>query len=491
MKSIVSKVVVWTVRANQANGIAIALWSAVLAFLVAGASAPAQTLPLGGVRDPVVRHLDNGMSVIVKADRRAPTLVHMLWVRAGSMDEMDGRSGVAHVLEHMMFKGSSLLGPGEFSRRVARLGGRENAFTSRDYTGYFQQVPAAMLEQVMLLEADRFLTNRWDDAEFLREIEVVKEERRLRTDDNPRARLHETLQAIAFLAAPYRRPVVGWMSDLETLTPNDVREFHASWYNAGNAAVVVVGDVDVDSVMALAERIYGALPSGKEVLRRRQVEPAQVGERRFELKARAEQAYVVLGFKVPSITADPSQSPAQRRDVLALLVLAAVLDGHAGARLDRYLTQGLDRVADSVGASYGPLGRGPQLFVLDGVPSANRGTVDVERALRAQVARIAAEGVTDAELSRVKTQWIANETYRQDALMAQAQELGRNWISGLPVDFGRTLVGELRTVTAAEVRAVAGRYFNDEQLTVGVLRPEVKPDDPQREPKSPINVLRH
>ena len=185
--------------------------------------------------------LSNGMTLWVKPDRRAPTAVHMVWVRVGSMDEVDGTSGVAHVLEHMLFKGTPTLPAGEFSRRVAALGGRENAFTSKDYTGYFQQIPAQQLEAVMRLEADRFANNQWPDAEFAKELEVVKEERRMRTEDNPRALLHEKLAATALSASPYRRPIVGWMSDLEAMTAQDARDFYRRWYVPTNAVVVVAG----------------------------------------------------------------------------------------------------------------------------------------------------------------------------------------------------------------------------------------------------------
>ncbi|RZJ13197.1 MAG: insulinase family protein, partial [Haliea sp.] len=198
--------------------------------------------PAASAAAPVTQfQLANGMTVIVKTDKRAPTAAHMLWVRVGSMDEVDGTTGVAHVLEHMMFKGTRDLKPGEFSRRVAALGGRENAFTSRDATGYYQQIPSGKLEDVMRLEADRFARNQWVDDEFKRELEVVKEERRLRTEDSPRALMYETANAITFLASPYRRPVVGWMSDLDALTPDDARAFYRRWYVPANAAVVVAG----------------------------------------------------------------------------------------------------------------------------------------------------------------------------------------------------------------------------------------------------------
>src|SRR6185369_706086 len=238
--------------------------------------------------------LANGLTVIVKQDRRAPTAVHMLWVRVGSMDEVDGTSGVAHALEHMMFKGTKDVKPGEFSRRVAALGGRENAFTNRDYTGYFQQIPAGKLEEVMKLEADRFANNQWVDDEFRREIEVVKEERRLRTEDQPRALMWEAMNATIFQASPYRRPIIGWMSDLDSMTPQDARDFYKQWYVPANAVVVVAGDVDVAQVRRLAEKYYGGIAARPVPQRKPRLEPQQVGVRRMEFKAPAEQAYVAL-----------------------------------------------------------------------------------------------------------------------------------------------------------------------------------------------------
>ncbi|WP_155403955.1 M16 family metallopeptidase [Variovorax paradoxus] len=418
--------------------------------------------------------LANGMTLIVQPDRRAPTAVQMVWVRVGSMDEVDGTSGVAHALEHMMFKGTKDIKPGEFSRRVAQLGGQENAFTTRDYTGYYQQIPVGSLEQVMKLESDRFANNQWPDDEFKREIEVVKEERRLRTEDQPRALLGEQQNAAVFTASPYHRPVVGWMSDLDAMTPDDARAFFKRWYVPANAVLVVAGDVDIAKVRALAEKYYGRIPAAAVPPRKPRVEPAQRGIRRLEFKAPAEQAYVSLAYRVPQLAnIDDTNS-----DSWALVVLSAVLDGYAGARLDRALTQGPDRVADSAGAYSGFVGRGPQLFVLDGVPAHGKSAEAVEAALRAQVARIAKDGVGEAELARVKTQWVASETYKRDSVMAQARELGSNWIQGLPLDASERIVARLQAVTAAQVQAVAAKYFGDDQLTVATLRPlplEAKP----------------
>ena len=439
----------------------------------ASAALSQQLAPPAAAASPVSQFkLANGLTLIVKPDRRAPTAVHMLWVRVGSIDEVDGKSGVAHVLEHMMFKGTDKLAPGEFSRRVAQVGGRENAFTSMDYTGYYQQVPANRLADVMALEADRFAHNRYSDEEFAKELAVVKEERRMRTDDNPRAVLGEQQRAVTFIASPYRRPVIGWMGDLDALTAHDAREFYKTWYTPANAAVVVVGDVDPQAVLALARKTYGKVPARALPARKAQPEPLQKGARRLLVNAPAEQAVLSMAFKVPQM--DSLQASPSNDDALALTVLAAVLDGYSGARLDRALTQGPARVADSAGASNGLFGRGPQLFMLSGVPSAGKTPEQVEAALRAEVARVAKDGVSEAELARVKTQWVASEVYKRDLVMGQAQELGSLWIQGLPMDADVRLMQRLRTVTAAQVQAVAAKYFGDEQLTVATLVPQAR-----------------
>ena len=435
--------------------------------------------------------LANGMALIVQPDHRAPTAVQMLWVRVGSMDEVDGTSGVAHVLEHMMFKGTPSVPAGEFSRRVAALGGRENAFTSKDYTGFYQQIPANRLEDVMRLESDRFAHNQWSDAEFAKELEVVKEERRLRTEDNPHARLGEALSAVAYIASPYRRPVVGWMNDLEAMTPDDARAFYKTWYTPRNAAVVVAGDVDPQAVYALAQRYYGSLPTHALPARKPRVEPEQGGLRRLDFKAPAEQASVTLAFKIPTLSAAGllDATDVASNDALALTVLAAVLSGYDNARLERALTQGQSPVADSAGAYCGLAARGPQQCVLVGVPASGKTAAQVEAALRAQVALLAQDGVQAAELQRVKNQWVASEVYKQDSVFNQARSLGANWAVGLPVDADARLIARLRAVTAAQVQSVAARYFGDDALTVATLLPQ--PLDPLRRARPAVAGMRH
>lgn len=435
---------------------------------------------------PIVQHTSpNGMQVIVKVDGRAPTAVHMVWLRVGSMDEVDGKSGIAHVLEHMLFKGTDTLAPGEFSRRVAALGGRENAFTSKDYTGYFQMIPSSRVPDVMRLEANRFAQNRWSDEEFAKEIEVIKEERRMRTDDVPRAALYEQLAAVQFSASPYRRPIIGWMNDLDHLRPDEVRAFYKQWYVPANATVVVVGDVDPQQVLKWANEFYGPIPAGAVPERKPRVEPPQVGQRRLQFKAPAEQSYLMMSWKVPGLEAlAPS---ANTTDALALTVLSALLDGYSGARLHRQLTQGPDRVADSAGAYHDLSGRGPKVFMLEGVPAPGKTVEQLEQALRAEIARVAREGVNEAELRRVKIQWTASQVYGRDSLFNQARQIGTWWVTGLPLDTSDRLIEMLNAVTAAQVQAVAQKYFGDDALTVAHLIPQPMANAPRR----PAVPLRH
>ena len=427
--------------------------------------------------NPFETTLQNGLKVVVKEDRRAPTAVHWVWYRAGSVDEVDGQSGVAHVLEHMMFKGTPNYGAGEFNKRVAAAGGRDNAMTSRDFTAYFQMVPKDSLDEVMKLEADRMWHLNLDPKEFEQEIKVVMEERRLRTEDSPGALLYETLNAVAFQAHPYRRPVVGWMSDLESMTAEDARDWFDTWYVPNNATVVVVGDVDHKKVFVLAEKHYGGMPPGTLPMRKPQTEPEQKGIRRVTVKAPADLPQVSLLFKVPGI-----RDVEKDVDPYALDVLASVLDGHDAARFPRALVKEA-RVAVSASAGYDGTGRGPATFVLGGSPAPGRTVADVEAAMRAEVARISRDGVTEAELARARAQLIAAEVYKRDSMYSQAMEIGIMETIGFSWRDSDRMIERLKKVTAIQVKDVAGRYFGDDVLTVGVLDAQPMPAQmPARRP---------
>jgi len=422
--------------------------------------------------NPYERTLANGLRVVVKEDNRAPTVAHLVWYRVGGMDEPNGITGIAHVLEHMMFKGTKTIAPGEFSRRVAAAGGRENAFTGHDYTVYFQQVERSRLALMMQLEADRMANLVVIPDEFAREIKVVQEERRLRTDDHPRSLVYESLMAAAFQVHPYRQPIVGWMTDLESMTAADVRDWYARWYAPNNAFLVVVGDVSAENVFRLAETHYGAVSSRALPARKPQDEPVQAGVRRVVVKAPAELPYLLMAYKAPVL-----RDVARDREPHALAVLAAVLDGNESARLKRRLVRER-RIANEAGASYDAYARGPGVLLLEGVPAEGRTLAELETAFRRELAAIADDGVTPPELERAKIQFVANRVYKRDSIFAQALELGMLESAGLSFRDADRILEQVRTVTADEVRAAARRYLVDDGLTVATLEPQ--PVDPAR-----------
>ncbi len=427
--------------------------------------------------------LANGMHIIVQEDRRAPTVAHMVWYRVGSMDEQNGTTGVAHVLEHMMFKGTAKLKPGEFSEKVAALGGRDNAFTGKDYTAYHQQVEKSRLEQVMALEADRMQNLRMDKEEFAKEIRVVMEERRLRTDDQPIALLYEALNATAYVSHPYKNPVIGWMDDLQNMTAADALAWYQRWYAPNNATLVVTGDVEAKEVHALAEKYFGKIPPKTLPKMKPQQEPPQTGIKRVVVKAPAENPYLVLAFKVPKLN-DVEKDD----DAHALDVLAAVLDGYDNARLPAKLVR-TERVANSVDAGYQGTARGPVMFTLSGVPAKDTSVTQLEQALRAEVERIAKHGVSPEELKRVKAQLIASQVYKRDSVFGQAMEIGVTEMSGISFRQIDRMIEKLAAVTPAQVQAVAEKYFSDDQLTVATLEP--LPVAAQAERKPQVPGLRH
>ena len=432
--------------------------------------------------NPFETKLANGLRVIVKEDRRAPTAVHMVWYRAGAMDEKDGTSGVAHVLEHMMFKGTKTLAAGEFNKIVAEAGGRDNAFTSLDYTAYFQIVPNRALPRMMELEADRMSNLQLTAGEFEQEIKVVMEERRMRTEDNPQSLVYESMRSTAFQAHPYRRPVIGWMDDLEHMTYKDAQDWYRTWYTPSNAYVVVVGDVDHQAVFDLAAKTYGRIKPHALPERKPQNEPAQAGIKRVTVKAPAKLPYLTMAWKVPKLRdADADREP------YALEVLATVLDGHDAARFAKNLVRG-QKIAQSAGAGYDGTLRGEAMFLFDGQPAEGRTVAELEAALRAELKRVQDEGVSPEELARVKTQTIASQVYKRDSMMAQAMEIGGLEAAGHKWQDIDKLLEKIRGVTAEEVQAVARKYFNDDALTVAVLDP-LPPD--QARPKKSALATRH
>jgi len=410
--------------------------------------------------------LNNGLKLIVREDHRAPTVAHMVWYRAGSMDEVNGRTGVAHVLEHMMFKGTEKVKAGEFSRLVAAVGGRENAFTSRDYTAYFQQVEKSKLDEVIKLEADRMSNLNFDDAEFLKEIQVVMEERRLRTEDNPSSLLNESLMATAYMSSPYRHPIVGWMNDLQNMKASDARDWYRSWYKPNNATVVISGDVDAKRVLSVVEKYYGAIAAQELPVRKPQIEPPQKGIKQVQVKAPADSPQLAMAWKVPRL------EPGKLDDVepYALELLTAVLDGYDNARLNRVLVK-QEKVVNDVGVGYDMVSRGPELFLIKVSLAKGKTIEQAQLSIRRALEQLKQKGILDSELKRIKVRILSEQIYKRDSIFGQAMEIGSTEMAGFSWRDINYMLDKMQTITPEQVQAVAKKYLVDEGLTIAVLDP--------------------
>ncbi len=431
--------------------------------------------------------LSNGLKLVVQEDHRSPVVVSQVWYRAGALDEVNGKTGVAHVLEHMMFKGTKKVKTGQFSRMVAAAGGKENAFTGQDYTCYFQQLEKSKLPLSFKLEADRMANLQITDAEFVKEIQVVMEERRWRTEDKPQSKVNEQFQATAFKAHPYARPVVGWMNDLENMTAADAREWYRTWYAPNNATIVVVGDVKTADVLKLAKQYFGALKPRILPMRKPQTEPAQIGERRVVVKAPGKLPYLTMGFHVPTLVgfelSSGAVTPEQAWEPYALDVLAGVLSGNDSARLNQKLVREKALAVD-VGAGYDSTSRGREaLFELVGTPSEGKTVVELEAALIAEIERIKTNGVTQQELDRVKAAVIASDVYQRDSMFYQGMQIGQLETMNYSWRLLDEYPAKLKAVTSEQIQAVAKKYLIKDNMTVATLDPQ--PIDPNAKPAKP------
>lgn len=425
--------------------------------------------------------LENGLKIIVQEDHRSPVVVSQVWYKAGALDEVNGKTGVAHVLEHMMFKGTKKVPAGQFSRKIAAAGGRENAFTSQDYTAYFQQLEKSQLPLSFELEADRMANLNLTKEEFDKEIKVVMEERRWRTDDKPQAQVNEHFNSAAFRTHPYGRPVVGWMSDLENMRVEDTREWYNHWYAPNNAVLVVVGDVKADEVYKLAKQHFGKIKPKAVPERKPQKEPPQIGERRVVVKAPAKLPSLQIGFHTPVLN-----NPDQDWEPYALEILASVLSGNDSARLNQKLVRE-SQIAVDVGAGYDMIARGRQgLFELAGSPSEGKTVAELEAAILQQIEKVKESGVTAEELKRVKAQVIAADVYQRDSVFYQAMQIGQLELTGFSWKILKDYPAKLSAVTSEQVQEVAKKYLVKDNMTVATLDPQ--PIDPNAKPKGKPHV---
>jgi zinc protease len=418
---------------------------------------------------PVQFTLDNGMQVVVIEDHRAPAVTHMVWYRVGAADEPPGKPGIAHFLEHLMFKGTKEIAPGEFSRIVARNGGRDNAFTSSDYTGYHQTIARDKLELVMRMEADRMNNLAFPEDHVLNEREVVLEERRSRTDNDPSARLYEQTMASLYLAHPYRLPTIGWEHDIRKLSRDDAIAFYRAHYAPNNAILVMAGDVEPNEARALAEKYYGPIPARPVAARFRPQEPPHVAPRRVSLTdGRVKQPTWSRNYLAPSRTAGETEH------VFGLRVLSAALGSGSTSRLYRRLVLE-QNVSSSANAYYDLPAIDLTRFSLYAAAKAGAQTADdlatIERAMDAAIAEVLRDGITAEELERAKAGLLASSIYARDSAASQARLYGTALVTGLTVDDVVTWPQRIQAVTLEEVHAAARHVFRIERSVTSMLLP--------------------
>ncbi|KTD14472.1 M16 family metallopeptidase [Legionella israelensis] len=409
--------------------------------------------------------LDNGLKVLVKEDHRAPVAVSMIWYRVGSADEPGGITGVSHALEHIMFKGTHKYPLGVFSKTIAENGGQENAFTNFDYTAYFEKIAASRLPIAFELEADRMRNLLLDPLEFSREIKVIQEERRLRTDDNPQALAFERFLATAHLSVPYQHPVIGWMNDLENMSIHDLKKWYKRYYAPNNATLVVVGDVEANKIHQLAKQYFGAIQKSNVPKRKQQMEPPALGKKSVKIHAPARLPMLMLGYTVPSVkTADKKYEP------YALELIAGLLDAGESARFAKDLIRG-KHVASEVEVYYNLYSRYQTQFILYGLPAQDKNIEQLKNAIIDEIKKLQAQTVDPAELARVKNQIIAQKTFEKDSIFGQAMELGLLETVNVGWQETENYVKQIERITPEQIQQTAQRYFREKALTEAELIP--------------------
>lgn len=418
--------------------------------------------------------LDNGMDLVVIEDHRAPVVVNMVWYRVGAADEPKGKSGIAHFLEHLMFKGTDDIPPGEFSKIVAANGGSDNAFTSLDYTGYFQRVAADRLDLVMGMEADRMRNLRLAEADVLTERDVVLEERNQRTESNPGALLVEQISAAQYLNHPYSIPIVGWKREIETLTRQDALDFYERFYAPNNAIAVVAGDVDPQAVLALAQKHYGPLAPFPGIgARVRPQEPPQLAERRLVYRdERVATPYLIRTYLAPE------RNPGDQATAAALVYLAEILGGSGLTSVMGVKLQIEEQTAIATSAWYDALSYDPSTFGLFLRPAKGVSMQDAEDAMDRVIAEFIETGVDPDQMARIKAQVRASEIYALDSLQGRARRYGEALTAGLTVADVEDWPGVLGEVTADDVIAAAKMIFDRNNAVTGWLMPAA-PEDSQ------------
>ena len=404
--------------------------------------------------------LDNGLKVLLLEDHKSPAVTFQVWYRVGSRNEIDGKSGLAHFLEHMMFKGTPKTKPEEYSRIIAKNGGRSNAFTTTDATVYFATMSRDKVGIPLELEAERMTRALLAEAYFEPEKKVIQEERRLRTEDNPVAALAEVANAVAYTVHPYRRPVIGWMQDIQNLTRQDMVDFYRAYYLPNNAFIVVTGDFSTEEIVPKIKAAYGEIPRGPEPPKVRVKEPPQKGERRVYFKKEAELPFLLMFYHAPNLH-DP--------DNFALDLLTVVLAGGRSSRLHQDLVY-QKRLTRNVDADYSSVSIDPSGLSISAQLMPGREPAEVEREIDRQLDRVKTDLITDRELEKAKNQIEASFIFAQDSIFGQAMKIGYYEATGDWRRMDRYLDG-IRSVSRDDIRRVARRYLDRDRRTVGILIP--------------------
>lgn len=439
-----------------------ALSCAVLAIVLAA------TAPMAAGMEPREFILKNGMKVLLVEVPKAPVATVQVWYKVGSRNEVMGRAGLSHMLEHMMFKGTAKYPKGQFSRIIRKNGGTDNAFTSQDFTAYFENVSADRVELALELEADRMQGLVLDANEFQTEREVVKEERRLRTEDDPQGALVETLFAQAFMSHPYHWPVIGWFADLNAMTLDDLQRHYDTYYSPNNATLIVVGDIKADTLFPTIQRLFEDIPKGPTPKSLTVVEPEQKGERRFLLKREAQVPFVMMGYRVPHYVSD---------DSYALDILESILSRGKSSRLYQSLVYE-QKLALAVGAEYSLMQTDPGLFYFYALVSPGQKVEAVEEALHKEIKRLQNEPPTEHELQRAKNQIEAAHVFERDSNFRHAMLIGESETIGAGWRRVDQFLERIKSVTAKDVQRVAKQYLVEDNRTVGTLMP-LPPKQPE------------
>lgn len=410
-------------------------------------------------------HLKNGLSLLVKEDHRAPIVISEIWYKVGASYEPNGITGISHALEHMMFRGTKKFGAGELEKKVAANGGEQNAFTDSDFTAYYQKFSVDKLAISFELEADRMQNLLLRPQDFTKEIQVVMEERRMRVDDNPQEILLEQLNAAAFVASPYHHPVIGWRSDLQNMTVDDLQKWYKTWYAPNNAILVVVGDVKPDHVYQLAQKYFANLkPLPLPVIKpEKNISP--LGEKRLIIRTPAQLPWLVMAYPVPVIKTELNSSVPY-----ALDLIATILSGGNSARFAKNLIRNQQIAADA-NASYNPISRLNNLFLLQATPNQGHTLSELEASLLEQVKQLQTYTVSFNELARAKAQIAADKIYQEDSMTAQAYELGSLAAINLPWQIEKDYLKHINAVTPHQIQAVASKYLQISHLTIAHLLP--------------------